>query len=91
MARSSTDFENALKDYRLTTAELIYHLPDHPVLLQTYVWQEFDLPPEFPKLHEFINFWTKSIEGQLHSIRVMYANALVPNDLVNAVFSGYLH
>ena len=39
------DFEDAWGGYRLTTAEIIYHMPDHPSLLQTYVWQEFDLAP----------------------------------------------
>ena len=29
-----------LRDYRLTTAEILYHMPDHPKLLQSYVWQE---------------------------------------------------
>ena len=26
-----------LKGYRLTTAEILYHMPDHPKLLQTFV------------------------------------------------------
>ena len=25
---------------RLTTAEILYHLPDHPELLQIYLWQD---------------------------------------------------
>ncbi len=59
-----------LKDYRLTTAEILYHLPDHPVLLQTFLWQEYDLAPEFPELHRFLSFWEREIEGKLHSVRV---------------------
>ncbi len=39
-----------LKDYRLTTAEILYRLPDHPALLQTYIWQELDLAPRYPCL-----------------------------------------
>ena len=35
-----TDFERMLDGYRLTTAEILYHLPDHPGLLQTYLWQQ---------------------------------------------------
>ena len=34
-----------LKQYRLTTAEILYHMPDHPSLLQSYLWQEYDLAP----------------------------------------------
>ena len=35
---------------RLTTAEILYHLPDHPSLLQSYIWQAYDLAPAFPKI-----------------------------------------
>ena len=27
-----------LNHYRLTTAEILYHMPDHPTLLQTFHW-----------------------------------------------------
>lgn len=42
-----SDLALQLNDYRLTTAEILYRLPDHPRLLQTYVWQELDLLPDF--------------------------------------------
>ena len=44
-----------LKDYRLTTAEILYRLPDHPGILQTYVWQDLDLAPRYPVLRKFRN------------------------------------
>ncbi len=59
-----------LKDYRLTTAEILYRLPDHPAVLQSYIWQELDLAPAFPVLHRFLAFWQRRIEGRLHSVRV---------------------
>ncbi len=59
-----------LKDYRLTTAEILYHLPDHPTMLQAYIWQELDIAPAYPILHKFLEFWRKEIEGRLHSVRV---------------------
>jgi uncharacterized protein Usg len=59
-----------LKDYRLTTAEILYHLPDHPDLLQSFIWQDFDLAPRYPVLHRFLDFWTHKIEGKLHSVKV---------------------
>ncbi len=58
---------------RLTTAEILYHLPDHPSLLQIFVWQQFDVAPEFPKLRRFLDFWVRNIEGKLHSVRVAEA------------------
>lgn len=59
-----------LKDYRLTTAEILYRLPDHPAVLQSYVWQELDIAPSYPVLHKFLEFWQREIEGRLHSVRV---------------------
>jgi uncharacterized protein Usg len=59
-----------VKDYRLTTAEILYHLPDHPALLQTYVWQNMDLVPDYPALKRFLDFWEAHLDGKLHSIRV---------------------
>ena len=62
--------EKQLRDYRLTTAEILYHLPDHPALLQTFIWQEYDIAPEFPILRKFLDFWTRNIDGKLHSVKV---------------------
>ena len=62
--------DRQLKDYRLTTAEILYRLPDHPAVLQSYIWQELDLAPQFPILRRFLDFWSKEIEGKLHSVRV---------------------
>jgi uncharacterized protein Usg len=59
-----------LQDYRLTTAEILYHLPDHPVILQTFLWQQYDLAPAFPELKRFLHFWEREIEGKLHSVRI---------------------
>ncbi|MGI4748187.1 MAG: usg protein [Janthinobacterium lividum] len=59
-----------LKDYRLTTAEILYRLPDHPAVLQSYIWQELDIAPAYPVLHKFLTFWEREIEGRLHSVRV---------------------
>lgn len=70
-----------LKDYRLTTAEILYHLPDHPSLLQTYLWQEYDLAPQFPELKRFLTFWEREIEGKLHSVRVGSKKLITPSDI----------
>jgi uncharacterized protein Usg len=59
-----------LKSYRLTTAEILYHFPDHPALLQSYTWQDYDMAPDFPVLRRFLAFWRRSIEGRLHSVQV---------------------
>ena len=63
----------SIPDWRLTTAEILYHLPDHPHVLQTFVWQKLDLAPDFPELTRFLDFWQREIEGPLHSVRVACA------------------
>jgi uncharacterized protein Usg len=65
-----SDLVRQLNDYRLTTAEILYRLPDHPTLLQTYIWQELDLAPRYPELRKFLEFWEKNLDGPLHSVQV---------------------
>jgi uncharacterized protein Usg len=86
MAGSTGELELMMRDYRLTTAEIIYRLPDHPVLLQSYVWQEFDLAPKFPTLKKFLEFWNRELDGKIHSVKVMHAELITPAEfkLVNA-------
>ena len=69
----SDDLALQLRGYRLTTAHILYHMPDHPDLLQTYVWQDMDLAPRFPVLTRFLDFWASNLDGKLHSVTV--ANA----------------
>lgn len=57
----------------LVTAHILYHMPDQLWLLQTYVWQEYDLAPRFPRLHTFIAFWRREIEGPLHSVKIAWS------------------
>ena len=61
------EIQKLLSDYRLTTAEILYHLPDHPTLLQSYIWQEYDMAPRFPVLHRFLDFWSSNLEGRTRS------------------------
>ncbi len=68
-----------LQDYRLTTAEILYHLPDHPSVLQTFIWQDLDIAPRYPVLHKFLDFWKREIEGNLHSVRVASASLIKPS------------
>lgn len=63
-------FARQLKGYRLATAEILYHMPDHPSLIQTFVWQNLDLSPKYPRLMKFLEFWEKNLDGRLHSVTV---------------------
>jgi uncharacterized protein Usg len=80
-----------LQDYRLTTAEILYHLPDHPNLLQSYIWQDLDIAPRYPVLHKFLDFWEREIEGSLHSVRVASVGLVQPAKVRHADVSLMLH
>ena len=71
----SADFRRSSQGYGLTTAHILYRRPDHPWLLQTYVWQEYDLFPKFPVLQKFLAFWQSQLEGPLHSVMVAHSRA----------------
>ena len=77
-----SDLGLQLRDYRLTTAEIFYHLPDHPALLQTYLWQEYDMAPRFPVLFQFLDFWTRRLDGKLHSVCIASQKLISARELV---------
>lgn len=73
-------FERQLAGFSLTTAEILYRMPDHQTILQTYVWQDWDQAPDFPALNVFLEFWRREIEGPLHSVSVTCRQMLSPVD-----------
>ncbi|NOU06623.1 MAG: protein usg [Hyphomicrobiaceae bacterium] len=75
------DFVNMLAGFSLTTAEIVYRLPDHPSLLQSYIWQDYDMSPRFPKLLGFLKFWQNNLEGKLHQVRVAHTGLIKPAEL----------
>jgi uncharacterized protein Usg len=80
-----------LRNYRLTTAEILYHLPDHPDLLQSFIWQHMDLAPRYPELRRFLDFWTREIDGRLHSVRVASAALVSPGEMRHTSHLLHLH
>jgi uncharacterized protein Usg len=83
------DFLAQVSGYSLTTAEILYRLPDHPSLLQTFVWQEYDVHPKFPRLEQFLKFWASNLDGALFRIRIAHSRLLSPRDITFA--KGVLH
>lgn len=75
------DFLAQLSGWSLTTAEILYHLPDHPSLLQTFIWQEYDLHPKFPRLGKFLDFWSSTLDGGLFKVRVAHSKLIHPREL----------
>ncbi len=81
--------KDQIEGYRLTTAEITYHLPDHPQILQTFIWQVFDLAPNYPRLRKFLEYWRDYIEGPLHSVRIMGAEVITTSE-VNIVHDEFV-
>ncbi len=81
MRSADPDFQRQLAGYSLATAEITYRLPDARSLLQTFVWQQYDLAPRFPELRKFLDFWTRELEGPLHSVRLAHATLLRPTEV----------
>jgi uncharacterized protein Usg len=77
----TSDFRRQLEGYGLTTAEILYRRPDSHVILQSYLWQEYDLFPEFPSLKKFLEFWRRELEGPLHSVRVAHSRLIKPCEI----------
>ena len=65
-------FRRQLEGYCLTTANILYRMPDRPLLLQSYLWQDWDMAPEFPELRRFLAFWERELDGPIHSVEVAH-------------------
>jgi uncharacterized protein Usg len=75
------DFMRMLEGYSLTTAEILYHMPDYPALIQSYIWQDYDVHPRFPKLKSFLDFWSTTLDGKLYKVRVAHSGLIKPAEL----------
>ena len=82
---AATETEKMLKGYGLTTAEMFYRLPDFRSVLNTFVWQDYDLAPNYPRLCQFIEYWQARIDGPLHSVRFTHRKLIRPGEWRNVV------
>ena len=88
---SDSDFVRRLAGERLTTAEVLYYMPDHPSLLQSFTWQTLDVAPSYPKVHGFLAFWRREIDAVIHSVTVSASGLVSPARLDLARVVGALH
>jgi uncharacterized protein Usg len=56
-------------------------MPDHPSLLQSFVWQTLDLAPQYPRIHRFLDFWRREIDAVIHSVRLATGETIAPAKL----------
>ncbi len=78
-----TEFALRLQGWRLATAEVLYYMPDHPALLQSFTWQTLDLAPSYPRIHKFLEFWRAEIQAVIHSVRLASGEELAPAKVRN--------
>lgn len=76
-----TDLQKQLSGHRLSTAHILYHMPDHPGLLQAFTWQTYDEAPHFPRIREFLDYWRRQIEARIHSVTVGAVGLIKPAEL----------
>ncbi|MDQ2860301.1 MAG: usg protein [Pseudomonadota bacterium] len=88
---NDSDFSRRLAGERLTTAEVLYWLPDHPALLQRFLWQTLDVAPGYPRVHRFLDFWRGEIDAVIHSVTLTAADLVAPARLDIARQVGTLH
>lgn len=75
---SSNDLSLQLQGWRLATAEVLYYMPDHPTLLQSFVWQTLDLAPRYPRIHQFLDYWRREIDAVIHSVQLASGETIAP-------------
>lgn len=80
-----------LEGYGMTTAQIVYRMPDHLALFQEYIWQDYDLFPEFPELKKFLDFWENRLEGPLFSVTVAHERLIKPAEIRNVDGCFTLH
>jgi uncharacterized protein Usg len=80
-----------LTSWRHTTAEILYRMPDHPALVQTFVWQDLDHWHDdprltYPRLRRFCEWWNANLDGPIVQVRVGGTRVVTAGELrhVNA-------
>ena len=78
---ASRDFVCQLEGYGLTTASILYRMPDFTSILQEFVWQDYDLAPRFPELNRFLSFWANTLDGPLFRVTVAHKKLISAAEL----------
>ncbi|MHC1551631.1 usg protein [Phyllobacterium sp. K27] len=78
--QNSSELERQLSGYGLTTAHILYRIPDFKFILQTYIWQDYDLAPDFLEMRKFLDFWQNTLDGPIHSVRYTHKRLIGANE-----------
>ena len=78
-----------LEGYSLVTAEILYRLPDYQTIIQSYIWQDYDVHPQLPKLHDFLEFWETNLDGPLYKVTVSHSRLVKPREILSISDFGF--
>ncbi|HYZ21018.1 MAG TPA: Usg family protein [Rhodopila sp.] len=90
------DLVRQLTGWRQTTAEILYRMPDHPTLVQTFLWQDMDRchdDPQltYPRLRRFCEWWNATLDGPIVQVRVAGAHVVTAGELRHVGAEVALH
>jgi uncharacterized protein Usg len=55
----------------IVTIDVFYYLPEYTNILQEFVWQTEDIVPEYPRVHQFLNYWKENINAVISEVIVV--------------------
>ncbi len=58
-----------LKGYGLTTAQILYRMPEPPLPAAILCLAALRHRADFPEMKNFLKFWQEKLDGPLHSVR----------------------
>jgi uncharacterized protein Usg len=95
-AMNSHDLVRQLTGWRQTTAEILYRMPDHPTLVQTFLWQDIDRWHDdprltYPRLRRFCEWWNANLDGPIVQVRVGAVRVITAGELRHVDAEMRLH
>ena len=59
-----------IREKVIATVDILYWMPDYENILQQFMWQTTDSNPEYPRIHEFLNFWKDNIDAVIAEVSI---------------------
>jgi len=81
MSTADETLRRMIDGFGITTAEILYAMPDTPSWLQVFFWQFEDQYPTFPRLKRFINYWRTFIEVPIKQITICHQRLIKPAEV----------
>ena len=63
-----SQFELVLRGFKLTTLEVVYFMTDYQHLLQSFIFQDYDKAPVYPRMNRFLRYWHREIEASIKEV-----------------------